>query len=87
MKKRTLLNNRFLASLAGAVLNGYGELVFRTSRIRIQAHPDTYRLVQEQGGAVIYALWHRHAFFIPLLRRFDRRRVAVLLSRDRKSVV
>ena len=63
MKKRTLLNNRFLAGLAGAVLNGYGELVFRTSRIRIQAHPNTLQLVRDQGAAVIYAFWHRHAFF------------------------
>ena len=53
MKKRTLLNNRLLASRAGAALNCYGELFVRTSRIRIQAHPDTYRLVQEQGAAVI----------------------------------
>jgi len=87
VKKRTLLNNRLLASLAGAALNCYGELFVRTSRIRIQAHPDTYRLVQEQGAAVIYALWHRHAFFIPLLRRFDRRRVAVLLSSHRDGQI
>jgi lysophospholipid acyltransferase (LPLAT)-like uncharacterized protein len=87
VKKRTLLNNRFLASLAGAVLNGYGELVFRTSRIRIQAHPDTLQLVRDQGAAVIYAFWHRHAFFISLLRRFDRRRVAVLLSSHRDAQI
>ena len=87
MKKRTLLNNRLLATLAGAALNAYGELFVRTSRIRIQAHPDTYRLVQEQGAAVIYALWHRHAFFVPLLRRFDRRRVAVLLSSHRDAQI
>lgn len=87
IKKRTLLNNRLLASLAGAALNGYGELFVRTSRIRTQAHPNTYRLVQEQGAAVIYALWHRHAFFIPLLRRFDRRRLAVLLSSHRDAQI
>jgi lysophospholipid acyltransferase (LPLAT)-like uncharacterized protein len=87
VKKRTLLNNRLLATLAGVALNAYGELFVRTSRIRIQAHPDTYRLVQEQGAAVIYAFWHRHAFFVPLLRRFDRRRVAVLLSTHRDAQI
>ncbi|MDA0717647.1 MAG: lysophospholipid acyltransferase family protein [Cyanobacteria bacterium] len=75
-----------MSSLAGAVLNGYAELVFRTSRIRIQAHPDTFQLVREQG-AVIYAFWHRHAFFISLLRRFDRRRVAVLISSHRDGQI
>jgi lysophospholipid acyltransferase (LPLAT)-like uncharacterized protein len=86
-KKRTLLNNPKLATLAGALLNVYGELFLRTSRIRIQAHPEVDRLVKQQGAAVIYALWHRHAFFVPLLRYYGCRRVAVLLSTHRDAQI
>lgn len=86
-KKRTLLNNPLLATLAGVLLNGYGELFRRTSRIRIQAHPDVDQLVKQQGAAVIYALWHHHAFFVPLLRHYACRRVAVLLSTHRDAQI
>jgi lysophospholipid acyltransferase (LPLAT)-like uncharacterized protein len=86
-KKRTLLNNRFLATVAGVLLNAYGEVFRLTSRISIQAHPEVDRLVKEQGVAVIYALWHRHAFFVPLLRYHGRRRVAVLLSTHRDAQI
>lgn len=86
-KKRTLLNNPLLSTLAGVLLNGYGELFRLSSRIRIQAHPQVDQLVQQQGAAVIYALWHRHAFFVPLLRYYARRRVAVLLSTHRDAQI
>jgi lysophospholipid acyltransferase (LPLAT)-like uncharacterized protein len=86
-KKRTLLNNPLLATLAGVVLNAYGELVVRTSRVRIQAHPGVDQLVHEQGIPVIYALWHCHVFFVPLLRRYGRRPLAVLLSSHRDAQI
>lgn len=84
-KKRTLLNNPALATLAGVLLNAYGELVVRTSRVRVQADPAVDELVHEQGVPVIYALWHCHVFFVPLLRRYGRRPVAVLLSSHRDA--
>ncbi|QVL52727.1 MAG: DUF374 domain-containing protein [Cyanobium sp. M30B3] len=86
-RKRKLFNNPLLASLAGVVLNLYGELVLRTSRIRVQVHPEVDRLVREQRVAVIYALWHRHVFFVPLLRRYERRPVAALLSLHRDAQI
>lgn len=85
--KRKLFNNPLLASLAGAVLNLYGELVLRTSRIRVESHPEVDRLVRERHVAVIYALWHRHVFFVPLLRRYERRPVAALLSLHRDAQI
>lgn len=84
-KKRTLLNNPALATLAGVLLNAYGELVVRTSRVRVQADPAVDELVHGQGVPVIYALWHCHVFFVPLLRRYGRRPVAVLLSSHRDA--
>lgn len=86
-KKRTLLNNRLLATVAGILLNAYGEVFRLTSRIRIQAHPEVDRLIKEQGVAVIYALWHRHAFFVPLLRSYSGRSLAVLLSTHRDAQI
>ncbi|MCP9890796.1 lysophospholipid acyltransferase family protein [Cyanobium sp. Aljojuca 7D2] len=86
-KKRTLLNNRLLATVAGFLLNAYAEVFRLTSRIRIQAHPEVDRLVKEQGIAVIYALWHRHAFFVPLLRSYGGRSMAVLLSTHRDAQI
>lgn len=86
-KKRTLLNNRLLATVAGILLNAYGEVFRLTSRIRIQVHPEVERLVREQGVPVIYALWHRHAFFVPLLRSYAGRSVAVLLSSHRDAQI
>lgn len=86
-KKRTLFNNRLLATLAGLLLNAYGELFRRTSRIRFQAHPGVEHLVREQGAAVIFALWHRHAFFVPLLRGFRRQPITVLLSAHRDAQI
>ena len=85
--KRKLFNNPSLATLAGVVLNIYGELVLRTSRIRVQAHPEVDRLVHDQRVAVIYALWHRHVFFVPLLRRYERRPLAALLSLHRDAQI
>ncbi|MEX0587895.1 MAG: lysophospholipid acyltransferase family protein [Cyanobium sp.] len=87
MKKRTLLNNRLLATLAGVLLNAYGELFRRTSRIGFQAHPGVEKLVKQQGSAVIFALWHRHAFFVPLLRGFQQQPITVLLSAHRDAQI
>lgn len=86
-KKRTLLNNRLLATGAGILLNAYGEVFRLTSRIRIQANPEVDRLVKEQGAGVIFALWHRHAFFVPFLRSYGGRSVAVLLSTHRDAQI
>lgn len=87
VRKRKLFNNPLLATLAGVVLNLYGELVLSTSRILVEAHPEVDRLVREQGVAVIYSLWHRHVFFVPLLRRYERRPVAALLSLHRDAQI
>lgn len=84
-RKRTLLNNPALATLAGVLLNAYGELVLRTSRLRVQADPAVDQLVHAQGVPVIYALWHCHVFVVPLLRRYGRRPLAVLLSSHRDA--
>jgi lysophospholipid acyltransferase (LPLAT)-like uncharacterized protein len=86
-KKRTLFNNRLLATLAGVLLNAYGELFRRTSLIRFQVHPGVEQLVREQGAAVIFALWHRHAFFVPLLRGVQRQPITVLLSAHRDAQI
>ncbi len=86
-KKRTLLNNPLLATLAGVLLNAYGELFRRTSRIRFLAHPGVELLVKQQRAAVIFALWHRHAFFVPLLRGFQRQPITVLLSAHRDAQI
>lgn len=86
-KKRTLLNHSGLATLVGFLLNAYGEVFRLTSRIRIEAHPELDRLVHQQGVGVIYALWHCHAFFVPLLPRYERRQVAVLLSTHRDAQI
>jgi lysophospholipid acyltransferase (LPLAT)-like uncharacterized protein len=69
------------------LLNAYGELFRRTSRIRFQVHPGVEQLVREQGAAVIFALWHRHAFFVPLLRGFQRQPITVLLSAHRDAQI
>jgi lysophospholipid acyltransferase (LPLAT)-like uncharacterized protein len=84
-RKRTLFNNPALAELAGIVLNAYGELILRTSRIKLLVDPQVNQLVLEQRTPVIYALWHRHVFFMPLLRRFERRPLVVLLSSHRDA--
>ncbi len=86
-RKRKLFNNPLLATVAGVLLNLYGELVLRTSLIRVQSHPEVDRLVRERRVAVIYALWHRHVFFVPLLRRYERRPLAVLLSLHRDAQI
>jgi len=84
-KKRTLLNHPLLAAAAGVVLNAYGEVVLRTSRMRVLADPGVDALVHGQGVPVIYALWHCHVFCVPLLRRYGRRPLAVLLSSHRDA--
>lgn len=84
VKKRTLFDHAALAVLAGVLLNVYGEVVLRTSRIRIHADDRVVALLQ-QGVPVIYALWHCHVFFMPLLRRYGRRPLAVLLSSHRDA--
>lgn len=86
-RKRKLFNNPLLANLAGVALNIYGELVLCTSRIRVQAHPEVESLVRNRRHAVIYALWHRHVFFVPLLRRYERRPLAALLSLHRDAQI
>ncbi|EDY38222.1 3-Deoxy-D-manno-octulosonic-acid transferase [Cyanobium sp. PCC 7001] len=87
MKKRTLLNHDALAWLAGALLNAYGQLILLTSRIAVQRDPATARLVLEQRVPVIYALWHCHVFFMPMLRLSSRQPVAVLLSAHRDAQI
>jgi len=86
-RKRKLFNNPLLANLAGVALNIYGELVLCTSRIRVQAHPEVESLVRDRRHSVIYALWHRHVFFVPLLRRYERRPLAALLSLHRDAQI
>lgn len=85
LKKRTLLNNPWLATLAGVLLNAYGELVRRTARLRIEVDPAVDRLVRQNRVPVIYALWHRDVFFLPLLRLYGRQPLAVLLSAHRDA--
>jgi lysophospholipid acyltransferase (LPLAT)-like uncharacterized protein len=87
VKKRKLLNNDVLAWLAGALLNAYGQLVLLTSRIRVDVDPATDRLLREHRSPVIYALWHCHVFFMPMLRIHGRRRVSVLLSAHRDAQI
>ncbi|MBM5792665.1 MAG: DUF374 domain-containing protein [Cyanobacteria bacterium K_DeepCast_0m_m1_088] len=84
-RRRALLNNPIFANLAGFFLNAYWELVLRTSRISLLVNPEVDRLVKEQRLPVIYALWHCHVFFMPLLRRYERRAISVLLSSHRDA--
>ena len=86
-KKRQLLNNPFLATLTGILLNCYGELVRRTSRIRIQADPEVDRLLYEANAPIIYAIWHCHVFFLPLVRLYARKPISVLLSSHRDAQI
>lgn len=81
-RKRALLNNAGLRWAAALLLYGYYQLVLVTSRVRIRADPATEQLLR-QGEPLILALWHRHVFFIPLLRRYGRRPLAVLVSGHR----
>ncbi len=74
-----------MAGVVGYFLNAYFELVVRTSQLRVEVDPAVDQLVHIQGVAVIYALWHRHLFFLPLLRRYGRRPLAVLLSLHRDA--
>jgi lysophospholipid acyltransferase (LPLAT)-like uncharacterized protein len=85
VKKRNLLHNPLLAWLAGALLNAYGQLVLVTGNIRVRANPQAEDLVLNRRVPVIYALWHCHVFFMPLLRLHARRPVAVLLSSHRDA--
>lgn len=84
-KKRTLFTHPVLATVAGVLLHAYGELVLRTSRVRLVVDPAVDALVRDQGLPVIYALWHCQVFFLPLLRRYERRPLAVLLSQHRDA--
>ena len=84
LKKRTLLNRSWLTWTAGALLNAYGELVLLTCHIRVHVDPDTEALLG-QRQPVIFALWHCHVFFMPMLRLHTRQRVAVLLSAHRDA--
>ena len=84
-KKRTLFTHPALATVAGVLLNAYGELVLRTSRVRVVVDPAVDVHVRERGLPVIYALWHCQVFFMPLLRRYERRPLAVLLSQHRDA--
>ncbi len=87
MKKRTLLNHSWLSWLAGALLNAYGQLVLLTSTIRIRLDPATAQLLRERQQPVVFALWHCHVFFMPVLRRLARRPLAVLLSAHRDAQI
>jgi len=84
-KKRALFTHPALAIVAGILLNAYAELVLRTSRFRVVVDPAVDVHVREQGLPVIYALWHCQVFFMPLLRRYERRSLAVLLSQHRDA--
>ena len=86
-KKRLLLNNPFLATLAGVLLNGYCELVRRTSRIRIQADPEADRLIHEVNAPIIYVIWHCQLLFILHLRIYSGRPISVLLSAHRDAQI
>ncbi|MCP9927407.1 lysophospholipid acyltransferase family protein [Cyanobium sp. CH-040] len=79
------MQNPALSWLAGALLNAYGQLVLTTSWIRVRADPAAETLVLQRRVPVIYALWHCHVFFMPLLRLHARRPVAVLLSSHRDA--
>jgi lysophospholipid acyltransferase (LPLAT)-like uncharacterized protein len=85
VKKRNLLAHPALSWLAGALLNAYGQLVLTTSVVRWRVDPATETLVLQRRAPVIYALWHCHVFFMPLLRQHARRPVAVLLSSHRDA--
>ncbi len=87
MKKRTLLNHTWLSWLAGALLNAYGQLVLITSTIRIRLDPVTDQLLRERQQPVVFALWHCHVFFMPLLRHLARRPLVVLLSAHRDAQI
>lgn len=87
VKKRNLLNNPRLAWLAGALLNAYGQLVLLTSRLRVDLHPATAQLLRQQRQPVIFALWHCHVFFLPLLRHQAAGPLAVLLSGHRDGQI
>lgn len=84
-KKRTLFTHPALATVAGVLLSAYFELVLRTSRFKFFVDPAVDVHVQERGLPVIYALWHCQVFFMPLLRRYERRPLAVLLSQHRDA--
>ncbi len=86
MKKRTLLNRTWLAWSAGAILNAYGQLVLVTCRIRVRVDPATEALLARRQP-VIFALWHCHVFFMPMLRLHTRQPVAVLLSAHRDAQI
>lgn len=81
-RKRALLSNAGLRSAAALLLYGYYRLVLATSRLRIHADPAAEQLLR-QGQPLIYVLWHQHVFFIPRLRRYGRRPLAVLVSGHR----
>lgn len=87
LKKRTLMNNGLLAWSAGALLNAYGQLILLASRLQVRLHPDTAELLEQQRVPVIYALWHCHVFFMPLLRIHGGRPVSVLLSAHRDAQI
>lgn len=87
MKKRYLLNNAGLAWLAGALLNAYGQLVLLTSRIRVCVDPATAQMLGGRRQPVIFALWHCHVFFMPMLRLHTRQPVSVLLSAHRDAQI
>lgn len=87
MKKRTLLNHGALAWVAGALLNAYGQLILLTSRIVVRPDQLSASLIGPQGRPVIYALWHCHVFFMPMLRISSGRPVAVLLSAHRDAQI
>lgn len=87
LKKRTLMNNGWLAWLAGALLNAYGQLVLVTSRLQVRLHPATAELLEQRRVPVIYALWHCHVFFMPLLHLHGGRPVSVLLSAHRDAQI
>lgn len=87
VKKRKLLNNGLLAWMVGALLNGYGQLILLTSRLRVWVDPATAQLLPQRDVPVIYGLWHCHVFFMPLLRRHGGRPVSVLLSAHRDAQI
>jgi lysophospholipid acyltransferase (LPLAT)-like uncharacterized protein len=87
VKKRNLLNHTWLSWLAGALLNAYGQLVLITCRIRIRLDPATARILRDRQQPVVFALWHCHVFFMPMLCRLARRPLAVLLSAHRDAQI
>jgi lysophospholipid acyltransferase (LPLAT)-like uncharacterized protein len=73
----------FQASL-GALAAGYLQLVWKTSRFRVEP-PDIYESVK-RDLPVIIAMWHGQHFMVPFIKRAQHR-AKVLISRHRDGEI